>query len=160
MNKEPEYAKLIYKLAHKRNRPHKEDDIQNGFEAALKAMKKFDPNQGVKVTTYLYKRVWGQMMWNEMDMHCNAEEITEDYYGGQHNNEPGLYFLLRSIRKILNQKINDGRCQIEKDLRFNALVDKILFGLTSKEIGKKYNITRQRVDQINKKSFEMLKETL
>ena len=156
----PEYSGLIYKLAYKRNRLYKEDDIQNGFEAAIIAMKKYDPSRGIKATTYLYQRVWGKMIWNEMPFHCNETEMHDDYYGGQDNNKPDLYFLLETIRKVLNKEINDGRQQIAKDLRFNVLVDKVLLGFTNKEIGEKHNLSPQRIDQINKKSFEMLRKAL
>lgn len=57
-----EYSHLIYKLAHSfSGYQSKEDLYQVGYKGLIQAYQNFNPNMGVKFSTYAYQYIFGEM---------------------------------------------------------------------------------------------------
>lgn len=91
-----EYSHLIYKLAHSfTGYQSKEDLYQVGYKGLIQAYQHFNPNMGVKFSTYAYQYIFGEM----------SKLVREDYGVKVSRNLRKMKSQIEKVKMILSQEL-------------------------------------------------------
>jgi len=146
------YINLVRGIANKfQHFGNFEDLVQEGCIGLVKAHERFDPERGVKFSTYAYKWIWKYI--KEESCRWSKQMKTEtpllEEFVAAKINEPQP--LLKDMQGFfLNLSPRDT----------SVLANRVLLGRGLEEVGKELGVSRERVRQIESKIKENLKKKL
>ena len=127
-----------------------EDLMQEGFIGLLEASKRFDPDRGVKFTTYAYpwiKKYIREEATRRIKHNTKECELNEEIFGSHPSDRLKALALRECCTEIEGQ---------EKEL----IAQRYLLGLTLRAIGNQWGVTRERVRQVEIALKRKLKKKL
>lgn len=150
-----EYEKLIYKLAGKFYKDERDDMIQAGYLGLIKAYRKFNPEYGVKFSTYAYQYIFGEMYEtsskskdiflnkNTLKLYKSIERtrelLTQKY---------GRDVSYREVSEYLNLDIGDVMCIINS-IRYTVSIDDLELNISRKEHIEDLILLKESLNKLN-----------
>ena len=139
-------GKIVKKITKSNNKSIVTDDlISYVVNAMVKADLTFDPNKGASRNTYRYKSalftVWRYLQRKKNDKTVSFESDINNFI---YDNNP-----LQNI--IKQEELTNFQSMVKSDLSerdSNIVIDRMSNKITYEELGKKYNVSRQRAEQI------------
>lgn len=155
---------FVYKKRFGQHTGHKDDLIQEGFIALLRACKMFNPARKNKFSTYATKAIYNAMLGyiiKEVNNHSNCDlisELEEDaYYDSNYESDFNMFEALseRELMEIIYRLANSlsGR---NKEIVISSLVKDI----PQVELSKKYKLSQPTISRIVTGFKNQIKEEL
>lgn len=144
---------------------YSEDIFQESMLGLLKAIEKFDPDRGIRFSTYAWYWIERCKIEGKVKYQSNLCKIPKYKLGKHKENLVDIYYnkYRNSVYEIFNSNIESEEVRLSilevlNPVEYHIILKRFYTSETLQMIGDKLDITKERVRQIEVKALKKLRE--